>query len=47
MSDRIRIVQVSGTHFGRKCAQARTCGWVVRRGHTSEHSSAYNIGTNE
>jgi len=36
MSDRIRIVQVSDTRFRRKCGQAKTCGWVVRRGHTSE-----------
>ena len=36
MSDRIRIVQVSDTHFRRKCGQAKSCGWVVRRGHTSE-----------
>ena len=36
MSDRIRIVQVSDTHFRRKCGQAKFYGWVVRRGHTSE-----------
>ena len=36
MSDRIRIVQVAETRFRRKCGQAKTCGWVVRRGHTSE-----------
>ena len=35
MSDRIRIVEVSDTHFRRKCGQAKSC-WVVRRGHTSE-----------
>ena len=44
MSDRIRIVEVSDTHFRRKCGQAKSC-WVVRRGHTSEMLT--KSGTNE